>query len=111
MFSHEDLMRYLNNFKEEQREVIYKAILDSDMLEKALSSQEGKLVLNNAIEVIASNVISIVMTCSDKAPDEAAKEIYPKCLEINLAHKLMSNWAKIFVTGLKHKTKIGEKNA
>ena len=106
MISHEELIGYLQNFQGMQREVVYKAILDSDMLRDAFDSSHGKLVLNNAIEVITSSIIEIVATCSSLSPEDAVMKCYPKCLEVNLAHKLLKNWAKMLIEGDKHKSKI-----
>jgi hypothetical protein len=107
--THEDLMGYLTNFEGKQRETVYKAILKSDMLDQALTN-EGRLIVNNIAEMIASDVVSIVTACAGKNPGPTlTKEIYPKALEINLAYKLMVSWAKILIDGDKHKQKIGEK--
>jgi hypothetical protein len=110
--SHEDLLEYLNRFKEEQRETVYKCLLDSEILEKAFSQPEGKLILSQAIDVITTNVIKIVTKCADKDPKTAVPAIYPACMEINLAHKMLVGWAKVLGAGKDHKTKIKEmKNA
>ncbi len=104
--SHEDLVEYLSGFKTEQAETVYKTILDCDMLQGAFSTPEGKLVLNQVIDIITSNVISIVATCVDSSPEEASLKVYPKCLEISLAHKTLVGWAKILGAGTDHKKKI-----
>lgn len=107
--SHEDLVNYLSGFKSEQAENVYKAILDCDMLENAFSTTEGKLVLNQVVEIVTANVISIVSICVESNPEEASSKIYPKCLEIGLAHKTLVGWAKILSAGTDHKKKIIKK--
>ena len=107
--SHDELLDYLNNFKENQRESVYKMILDSNILESAFDTPEGKVVLNNPIDVITDNVLKIVMACTDTKKTEASQRVYPMALEINLAHKLLTKWAKILADGGKHKTNIKEK--
>jgi hypothetical protein len=108
LISHDDLLEYLNGFKDEQREVIYKSILDSDILGQAFSQPEGKLILNQMVEVITSNVINIVTKCADKDPKAATPAMYPHCMQINLAYKMLVGWAKILGAGKDHKTKIKE---
>jgi hypothetical protein len=108
--THEDLLEYLNGFKDEQREVVYKSILDSNILEKAFLTPEGKLILNQAIDVITSNVISIITKCADKDPKTSSPAVYPHCMEINLAYKMLVGWSKILDGGKVHKTKIKEKS-
>ena len=108
--SHDELLDYLNNFKENQREAVYKAILDSNILESAFDTPEGKVILNNPIDVITDNVIKIVLACTDNKKTEAAQRVYPMALEINLAHKLLTKWARILSEGTKHKKTIKEKS-
>jgi len=106
--NHDDLLEYLNGFKDEQREVVYKTILDSDILEKAFLQPEGKLILNQVIDVITTNVINIVTKCADKDPKTASTGVYSHCAEINLAYKMLVNWAKVLGAGKDHKKKIKE---
>ena len=109
MFSHDQLVDYLNNFQGSQRESIYKSILDSNIMEQAFSTPEGKMLLNQTIDIIANNVIKIVSTCAGAAPDKASSEIYPACMEIGLAHKTLVSWAKILTNGEQHKQKIKQR--
>ena len=108
--SHNELMDYLSNFKDNQRESVYKAILDSNILESAFDTPEGKVILNNPIETITENVIKIVMACTDSKKTEASQRVYPMALEINLAHKTLAKWAKILHEGTKHKKSIKERS-
>jgi len=106
--SHEKILDYLSGFKDEQRETIYKAIVDGNLLEGAFSTTEGKLILGDIFELIATNVINIVAQCTDKSPGKAAEAVYPYCMEIGVAHKILLNWAKILTKSDTHKKKIKE---
>ena len=106
--THDDLLEYLNRFKDEQREVVYKSILDSDILEKAFLQPEGKLILNQMVDVVTSNVINIIQKCADKDPKTASPAVYSHCMEINLAYKMLVGWAKILGAGKDHKKRIKE---
>jgi len=95
--SNEDLVEYLKNFNTNQKVDIYQSILNSKIVEKALNAPEVKLILSSVVELITSDILSIVALCADKEPEEAAKAVYPKCMEVNLAYKLLHQWAK-FIT-------------
>ena len=92
--SNEDLVEYLRDFGTKQKVDIYEQMLNSQIVKKALNFPEVKLILSSVVELITADVLSIVTTCQDKEPEEAAKLIYPKCMEINLAYKLLAQWAK-----------------
>ena len=100
---HDELEDYINSFQFHQREVVYKQILDSEILEKAFSTTEGKLILNSAVDIITGNILKILDACLE---DEAAAKIYKYTDEVNLAHKMMTEWAKILISGNGHKTKM-----
>ena len=106
--SHEQILNYLSGFKDEQRETIYKCIVDGSFLEDALSTKEGKLILGDVFEIIATNVINIITQCTDKTPEKASQAVYPYCMEISVAHKMMVGWAKILSKSEAHKKKIKE---
>jgi hypothetical protein len=92
--SNEDLVEYLKDFNTHQKADIYKSMLNSEIVTKALNYPEVKLILSSVIELITADMLSIVATCAEKHPQEAAKLVYPKCMEINLAYKLLYQWAK-----------------
>ncbi|MHC4525148.1 MAG: hypothetical protein ACYSU8_06400 [Planctomycetota bacterium] len=100
--THEQLERYISKFHEHQRETIYKQILDSELLKTAFETREGKMILNNAVDLITSNVISIVTICSDGGENDALRK---HSTEINTTYKLMTEWAKIIIRGSEHKDK------
>jgi len=102
---HDQLEGYINGFRENQREVVYKQIIDSELLEKAFSTSEGKLILDSAVDLIASNVMSIVSNCSGEANIE---KVMDSAVEINTTYKLMTDWAKILIRGSEHKDKINK---
>ena len=104
--THDELENYINSFRENQRETVYKQIIDSDLLEKAFSTSEGKLILDSAVDLITSNVIKIVRQCAEVKPDKFETYVYPYAMEINIAYKLMTDWAKILIRGSEHKTNI-----
>lgn len=101
-----DLVEYLNRFKDEQRETVYKSILDSNIMEQAFDTIEGKAILNQTIDMIARNVINIVAVCIEAEPRVAIEKAYPYCLEISVAHKMLNSWAKVLTSGGAHKAKI-----
>ena len=102
--THDELENYINGFRENQREVVYKQILDSEILAKAFSTSEGKLILDSAVDLITSNVMSIVKNCGDREVE--ITEVRDSAREINTTHKLMTDWAKILIRGNEHKNKI-----
>jgi hypothetical protein len=103
--THEELEQYINNFQPNQREQIAKAIIDSELLRKAFETSEGKAILNSAVDLVSSNVNSIVRSCSKTAPEAASVEIYSHANEINTIYKLMTDWATILMRGTEHKDK------
>lgn len=106
--THDELENYISHFKEHQREHILKQILDSELLEKAFSTSEGKLILNSAVDLIASNVMSIVKNCGEREVEIV--EVKDSAREINITYKLMADWAKILIRGNEHKNKIDTMN-
>jgi hypothetical protein len=101
--THEELENYINTFQEHQREAVLKEILDSEILEKAFSTSEGKAVLSSAVDLITSDVIQIVREC---VKPESEKDVKRYGNEINTVYKLMSEWAKILIRGSEHRNKI-----
>lgn len=100
--NHDTLEVYLEKFRENQREEIYKQIIDSELLRKAFETREGKLILGSAVDLITSNTIQIVRYCSEGKPADATAKIYPYASEINTVYKLMNDWAKILIRGGEH---------
>jgi hypothetical protein len=103
--THDELENYINSFREDQREVVYKQIIDSELLQKAFSTSEGKLILDSAVDLIASNVMQIVRECA-QIGEEPSQGVDRAAREINTTYKLMTDWAKILIRGSEHKTKI-----
>lgn len=93
--SNADLIEYLRNFKANQATDIYKSLLDSEIVKKAFETPEVKLILSNVVETITTDILTIVAMCADKTPKQAAEAVYPKCMEVNLAYKLLSQWGKL----------------
>ena len=97
--THDELEEYINKFHPNKREAVLKSILDSELLEKAFSTAEGKAILNGAADLITANVMKIVkgsMTTELNGVVEAAQEI-------STTHKLMTEWANILIRGSEHK--------
>jgi hypothetical protein len=104
--THDELENYITSFREEQRETVYKQIIDSELLEKAFSTSEGKLILDSAVDMIASNVMTIVKNCGPREIE--FDELKRAAREINTTYKLMSDWANILIRGSEHKNKINK---
>jgi hypothetical protein len=102
--THDELENYINSFNEHQREAVYKHIIDSELLEKAFSTSEGKLILDSAVDLIASNVMKIVKECGNSAENEGL--LRDAAWEINTTYRIMTDWAKILIRGSEHKNKI-----
>jgi hypothetical protein len=102
--THDELENYINSFREEQREAVYKQIIDSELLEKAFSTSSGKQILDSAVDLITSNVMQIVRECAKTG--EAANTVYQAATDINATYKIMTDWAKILIRGSEHKNKI-----
>ena len=92
-YTHEELDAYINKFPEYQRDNVYKAILDAELLADALRLPEGKLIMNNAIDQIAKNVMTITRTCVEKEFDP--QKIIPLAFEINILYEMLKEWAII----------------
>ena len=103
--THDELKDYINNFQPHQRETVAKQIIDSELLAKAFDTHEGKMILNNAVDLISSNVTQIIRYCGENPPTEAVKMIYLHAAEINTVYKLMCDWANILIRGNEHKEK------
>ena len=106
--THDQLENYISNFKENQREVIYKQIIDSELLRKAFETSEGKNILNSAVDLITDDVIKIVSASAQMGLDEDGQNfraILVHGREINTTYKLMSDWAKILIRGGEHREK------
>lgn len=101
--THEQLEAYISGFNENQRETVYKQILDAELLRKAFETSEGKMILNNSVDLITSNVMQIVRYCAENNPSDATMKIYPYAQEINTTYKLMTDWAKTLIRGSEHK--------
>jgi len=107
--THDQLADYISGFNENQRETVFKQILDSDLLAKAFDTSEGKMILNNAVDLITSNVMQIVRYCAENQPSDAIMKIHPYANEINTTYKLMTDWAKILIRGDEHKKRAEKK--
>ena len=101
--THEELENYINNFNENQRENVYKQIMDSELLRKAFETSEGKNILNSAVDLITQNVMTIVKNSSNRKTE--VSELICAGREINTAYKLMTDWAKILIRGGEHREK------
>ena len=113
--THDQLESYINNFGPNQREHVYKQIIDAELLRKAFESSEGKNILNSAVDLIAQNVMNIVRNCS--APTRTLNggtagndEVLKSAHIINTSYKLMSDWARILIEGGNHREKAEKIN-
>jgi len=106
--THDQLESYINNFGPNQREHVYKQIIDAELLRKAFESSEGKNILNSAVDLIAQNVMNIVHNCDGgtAGTDEVIKSAHI----INTSYKLMSDWARILIEGGNHREKAEKIN-
>ena len=106
--THDQLESYINNFGPNQREHVYKQIIDAELLRKAFESSEGKNILNSAVDLIAQNVMNIVRNCDGGTAgnDEVLKSAHI----INTSYKLMSDWARILIEGGNHREKAEKIN-
>ena len=102
--NHEELENYISQFNQQNSDNVLKQILDSELLAKAFSIPEGKLILNSAVDLIATNVMKITAACL-KDDCEYGK-LMPIAYEINTAYKLMTEWARILIKGDEHKKKM-----
>ena len=106
--THDQLESYINNIGPNQREHVYKQIIDAELLRKAFESSEGKNILNSAVDLIAQNVMNIVRNCDGgtSGNDEVLKSAHI----INTSYKLMSDWARILIEGGNHREKAEKIN-
>jgi len=104
-----EVKQYIGSFDDNQRQVILKAIIDSELLAEAFESEHGKLILNNAVDLITNNILQIVRYCSDNPPQEAQKMVYPHAMEVNTVYKLMKDWALILIRGDEYKKRAERK--
>jgi hypothetical protein len=89
----DELQDYINRFPEYQRDMVYKAILDSELLADAFNTSAGKLIMNNAVDKIAVNVAAIARACFKK--DFDPQEVLPIAYETNLLYGMLKEWATI----------------
>jgi len=100
------IVDYASSFGLEARETILKEIADNNILEEFFETTQGKVIANNVINSIALNVVKIIGICRDETPAVAVEKLHQPATEINLAYKIIVDWANILVTGKKHKDKI-----
>ena len=55
--THDQLEAYINNFNENQRENVYKQIIDAELLRKAFETSDGKNILNSAVDLISAKLV------------------------------------------------------
>ena len=106
--THDQLESYINNFGPNQREHVYKQIIDAELLRKAFESADGKNILNSAVDLITNNVIKLVKECCTETGDDEKLKIAAR--EINTIYKLMCDWAMILTSGSKHREKAEKIN-
>jgi len=99
------LEEYIHTFYEHQKEEIFKAILDADMLEAAFETKGGTMIFKSAIESITSNVMKIVNICVENDAEQASKKVYSHAVEISAIHNVIQQWSKFIITGNEHKAK------
>lgn len=103
MITHEQLENYINTFHEQQRDAVFKQIVDAQILEKAFNTQIGKELLNHAVDLIATDVMKITRFCVDDNFDIA--KVMPIAVEVNAVYKLLNQWAIILIKGEEHTKK------
>ena len=101
----QELSDYITRFSEIERESVLKAILESELLQKFLSTTDGRLVLGGMVDLIRDKTMNIVnLSASGFSGNE--DEIEQAALEINIAFKFMHQIAGMVVKGDEHTKKM-----
>ncbi len=107
-WTRQDLDIYLNTFSEEQKDNVFNAIMAADLLQKAFNTTEGKLILNGFVEMIRDEVMRIINLSVNKS--NSAKLILEKiqqaAITIDIAHKMLEQYATILAKGDEHNAKV-----
>lgn len=98
----QDLQQYVSTFGNEYKEAVVKVILESDILEQWLSTTEGRLVVNNQVDSIASLLGKIIGFCKDGI-EKHKDEVNLSALKINLSFEFLYGIASMTVGGEQHK--------
>ena len=97
-FTGQDILNYISRFNGDEREKIMKKIFEDDLLQKFLSTSEGRLLIGQVADEISSKIFSLVDLISTGFEKnlEAIKQL---CLEVKIARNFMYRLAGIVDTG------------
>jgi hypothetical protein len=97
-YTNRDLVEYIEKYPGTARETVLNQLLRSDILGEFLNTSAGKLVLENAIDMIVKDVAKIVELSVSSKKDE----IVNVAQEIKMYHDFMLNLAKVALAGDEH---------
>ena len=99
-----DLATYVSGFSENLRDPIVEEITKAKLIQKAIQTDAGKVIINTAIDSIHQKVMGIIGCCAaekDSLTKKIAKiEYYVN--EIIVTYNLIRDWADIIENGKKH---------
>jgi hypothetical protein len=104
-WTNNELIEYISNFGDKRRDDVMKQILENDLLNKFLSTSEGRLIMGYVIDSITSNVMKIVNLASS---GKEFKEIEKAAIDISLSYNFMYKLADIALKGKMHTEGIGK---
>lgn len=103
-WNNDELTNYISRFGDTSREAVLKNILESELLNKFLSATEGRLLLDNVVDRISSNLIGIIGEATGDSPDP--DKIIQLSMKLKVAYDFMYSLAKIAEQGKQHIEKM-----
>lgn len=100
-WTNQELTEYIKRFTDVQRDDVLKQLLESDLIAQFFSKTEGRLILNNVVDSIATETMNIVRLCLD-GHKKNLDDINQAALKINTAYKFMYSIAKMAMDGQSH---------
>lgn len=98
-----DLATYVSGFSENMRDPIVEEITKAKLIQKAIQTDAGKVIINTAIDNIHQKVMAILGCCSIKSLTEKMARVEQLTNEIMITYDLIRDWANIIENGEKHK--------
>lgn len=97
-FTGQDILNYISRFNGDEREKIMKKIFEDDLLQKFLSTSEGRLLIGQVVDEITTKIFSLIDLAS-AGFEKNIDAIRQVCLEIKIARSFMYRLAGIVDTG------------
>ena len=97
-----DLATYVSGFSENMRDPIVEEITKAKLIQKAIQTDAGKVIINTAIDSIHQKVMGIIGCCSIRSLTEKMARVEQLTNEIMITYDLIRDWADIIENGKLH---------